>query len=256
MDFTIATRGLPDGTGRVEPALPYEFEFTWYSGRPGWILTIPRHQTGKSEFSPDFPEQDAWLGRVAARAPWLQEVYYVTWRMADWRRLAKLLEPTRVTPPPQRALAASLVYAYDDDGRRRSLQLCRQFRDDPHVHLCRAKGLVRQERWRPALRALGKIAERWPELSEGHALLCEVLGRRGRIARGIEAGWKAVELNPEHTPSLMHLLVERQRTAPAAESLAAWERLAALNAAAGLQPISYIHANMASCRWALGDVEG
>lgn len=256
MDFTITTRGLPKGAAGADPERPYSFEISWQYRLPGWVLSIPRYQCGQSEFSADFPEQERWLTALCARKPWLEEVWFVTWQLPDWRRLARILEPLRISGLPERGLADALTLARGEEARRRSLQLCRQFPDDPYVHQRRAETLVAEERWRAAQHAIRRLLNRWPDLAANHALQSDLHVRRGRVHRAVEAGWRAVELDRERIPGFCHLLVQRQRLVPAAESLAAWERLEALCVAAGRPAEAYARANMASCRWSLGDIPG
>jgi len=256
MDFSITTRGLPAQAKGADPDRNYTFQFTWHYRQPGWVLTIPRHQTGQSEFSANHAEQETWLTALCARKPWLSEVWFVTWQLPDWRRLARILEPIRVSRPPQHGLAEALARDPGDEAYQRSLQLCRQFPDEPLVHIGRARAALAAKRTLAARRIIDKLVSRWPELAETHALRCELFDAQHRYARAVQAGWRAVELDPPRSENLVHLLVKRQREAPATESLAAWERLCALRAAHGLPPDATALANRASCRWFLGDLDG
>lgn len=257
MDFHIATRGLPAPSAPADPARGYTFHLSWTPSQPGWVLTIPRHQTGQSEFTADDRDQEAWVTALCARARWIEEVWYVTWLLDDWRRLAGILEPHRSSPTPQHLLAASLVYAAGDaEGRRRALQLCRQFPDDPVVRISRAEGLVRHERWDQAQRALRTLLARWPELAQGHALMSRVHRWRRRLRQAAASGWTAAILDADHLPTLSEVLVELQRSVPAADSLASWDRYLSLCAESDRPPDPYALANRAACRWALGDPDG
>ncbi len=70
-DLTLTTRGLPTPGGA-----------TWMDRTFHWIfagdtLTIPKYQSGQSEFSAEDPEQGRWLD--AHGAVWLRGVWYCVW---------------------------------------------------------------------------------------------------------------------------------------------------------------------------------
>jgi len=256
MDFSIITHGLPSAAIDAKPGKAYSFQFTWHDRQPGWVLTIPRHQTGQSEFSANHTEQEAWITALCTRKPWLTEVWFVTWQLADWRRLAQILEPLRSSRPPQHGLAEALARYPGDEAYARSLQLCRQFPDDAQVLLWRARSAVTAQRTKAAQRAITKLLTRWPDLADGHMLASELYDGQRAYARAVAARWRATALDSTHIEGFSHLLVKRQREAPAQESLASWERLEALRAANGHPPDAYALANKASCRWTLGDADG
>jgi hypothetical protein len=70
-DLTLTTRGLPTPGGATHLDRTFEWIFADNA------LTIPKYQSGQSEYSANDPEQGRWLDEHGA--PWLRGVWYCFW---------------------------------------------------------------------------------------------------------------------------------------------------------------------------------